>query len=57
MQQNRDWWKYRHYVAIVSTEYDAHLFKSGLDCTHVCTPGVDIIWINSYTISLNLNTL
>ena len=27
------------------TEYDAHLYKSGLDCSHVCTPGVDIIWV------------
>jgi len=30
--------------AMVS-EFDAHLFKSGLDCTHICTPGVDVIWV------------
>lgn len=30
--------------AMVS-ENDAHVFKSGVDCTHLCTPGVDVIWV------------
>jgi len=27
------------------SEHDAHLFKSGTDCTHICTPGIDVIWV------------
>ena len=30
--------------AMVS-ENDAHVFNSGVDCTHLCTPGVDVIWV------------
>ena len=30
--------------ALVS-EYDAHLFKNGRDCTHVCLPGVEVMWL------------
>ncbi|CAL6325534.1 unnamed protein product [Bathycoccus prasinos] len=31
--------------AMVS-QYNAHLFKSGMDCSHLCTPGIESIWVD-----------
>jgi len=34
------------------TDHDTHLYKSGRDCAHVRTPGIDIIWVEDLYIWL-----
>ena len=28
------------------SEHNAHAFRSGLDCTHLCSPGVEVMWVD-----------